>query len=139
MKKTHTMESDKGTLGESFETVGTEHKWTGQEISVASDPLMDSGTGKPIIFRMFEFKANPENLKKMKPTKQQLFDSHAKQIQVMLWSDGLVPFEGVSPKVTTSKKRESYRIFVACEPALGQVLVERPKTLQELSTTKRAT
>ena len=125
-------------LGEKFETVGAEHKWIGQEIEATSDPLIDSGTGRPVIIRMFEFAANPEVLKREKPTKQQLFNSHAAQIKSFLWRDGLQPYEAVSPKVTTSKKREKYRIFVTCEPRPGVVLAEKTHTLQEL-TTKNAT
>lgn len=132
-KKPHTMKDDNGSLGESFKTVGAEHAWEGQDIEVKSDPLVDSGTGKPVILRVFEFSANPEMLKKMRPTKQELFSGHAMQIKTMLWADGLQPFEGISPTVNTSKKREKYRIFVTCEPRPGISVLERPQTLQEIT------
>lgn len=127
------MKSDNGSLGESFVTTNPGHKWEGQEIEVRSDPLIDSGTGKPVIIRMFQFAANPEILKKMKPSKQELFNSHALQIKHMLWADGLMPLDGISPTVNTSKKREMYRIFVTCEARPGVVIAEKPKSLQEIT------
>lgn len=133
MTKKHTMKSDNGSLGEGFVTTNEGHKWEGQEIEVKGDPLIDSGTGKPVIIRMFQFAANPEILKKVKPSKQELFNSHAMQIKSMLYADGLMPLEGISPTVNTSKKNEMYRIFVTCEARPGVVVAERPKTLQELT------
>lgn len=127
------MKDDNGSLGESFVTTSPGHKWEGQDIEVKSDPLIDSGTGKPVIIRMFQFAANPEILKKFKPTKQELFNSHATQIKHMLWADGLRPLDGISPSVNTSKKREMYRIFVTCEARLGLNIIEKPKTLQEIT------
>ena len=38
-KKTHSMKDDRGSIGESFKTIGTEHAWEGQELEVKSDPL----------------------------------------------------------------------------------------------------
>lgn len=139
MTKKHTMKSDNGKLGESFQTVGAGHVWEGQELEVKSDPLMDDGTGSKVIIRMFQFAANPEILKKLKPSKQELFNSHAMQIKSMLWADGLVPRDDISPTVNTSKKREMYRIFVTCEPRLGVSVLETPKTLQELNFNQNAT
>lgn len=131
--KTHKSHKVEDHINQQFTTTDGKYGWFGQEVEVHSDPLIDSGSGKPVIIRMFEFAANPEILKQEKPTKQQLFDNHAAQIRSFLWRDGLQPYEGVSPKVSTSKKREKYRIFVACEPKPGVVLLERPKKLQDLT------
>lgn len=134
MSKTHTMKSDNGSLGKSFKTVGTEHAWEGQEIEVHSDPLIETGTrGKTIVLRSFYFKANPQVMKEKKPTKQDIFNSHAKQIELMLYSDGLMPFHGVEPKLIISKKRDEYKIFIACEAMPGVTFAETPRTLQELT------
>lgn len=115
-----------------FTTTDGKHVWEGQELEVKSDPLVDSGTGTAVIIRVFEFEANPETLKRMKPTKQELFNAHAGQIKMMLWGDGLETFEGVEPKIVTSKKVDKYRIYVACKARPGIAVNETLKTLQEL-------
>lgn len=109
-----------------------EGDWYGQEASARSQPLVDSGTGIPVIMRFFEFKANTEVLKKGKPDKQELFNSHAQQIKIMLWADGLQPFEAIEPRIILSKKKDSYRIMVGCIPKNGVALTDTTKTLQEL-------
>lgn len=120
-------------FGDSFQTVGQKDKWTGQEVEVTSDPLIEgSNPGKTIVLRSFYFKANPELLKAQKPTKQQLFDSHVKQIELMLWNDGLMPFKEVEPRVITSKKRDEYKIFMACEARPGVTFAHNPTKLQDL-------
>lgn len=125
----HNIKTDNGSLGERFKA----GNWEGQDIEVRSDPLVNDGTGKPILLRMFEFEANPVALKRMKPTKQELFNSHVMQIRTMLWADGLNVLDVIPPRVVISKKIESYRIFVACQPKDGVALNEKPRTLQELT------
>jgi len=93
----------------------------------------DHGEGQPVILRMFEFSANPEAFKIHSPTKQELFNSHAKGIEVMLWKDGMKLFTEVDPKVTINKKKTKYRIFVAAIPQRGHLLMERPKTLSQIA------
>lgn len=125
------MKDDNVSLGESFKTVGG---WEGQDIEVHSDPLIETGPrGQTIVLRSFYFKANPQIMKEQKPTKQQIFDSHAKQIQLMLYGDGLIPFKGVEPKLIVSKKRDEYKIFIACEAKAGVMFTETPRTLQEIT------
>jgi hypothetical protein len=119
-------------LGDKFETIGAPEKWYGQDIEVHSDPLVDSGKGKPIIMRFFEFKANPVTFKRDNPTNQQLFDAHANEIRLFLWRDGLKAFEGLEPRIIRSKKKDGYRIMVACEPRLGITLAEPTQTLQQI-------
>lgn len=119
-------------LGDRFETVGGE-KWTGQEIEVHSDPLMDSGRGKPVIMRFFEFKLSPDMIKYQKPLNQELFNAHATQIKAFLWKDGLVPYEFLEPRIIWSKKKDGFRIMVACEPRPGVILAETPQTLQQIT------
>lgn len=127
------MKDDKGSLGESFQTVGTEHKWEGQDIEVQSDPLIDDGSGKKVILRFFHYGLNPDMLKYQKPTDQDIFNSHAQQIKVTLWADGLVPYERVTPQVIWSKKSKSnYAVMVACEAKAGVAVIESAQTLQDL-------
>lgn len=112
----------------------TEEKndWFGQEVETKSDPMIDSGSGSAIILRTFDFEANPESFKKLKPTKQELFDSHSQQIKMFLWKDGLEPIDIIEPRIIISKKKDGYRIFIGCKAKDGVALMEKPQTLQEL-------
>jgi hypothetical protein len=138
MKNTHfSSHKAEDHLGEKFVTTDDKHAWHGQEIEVSSDPLVEEGPrGRTIVLRSFYFKANPEIMKRDKPTKQQLFNSHAKQIELMLWGDGLIPFHGVEPKLIVSKKRDEYKIFIACEARNGVTITETPTLLQDLTKPK---
>lgn len=127
MKK-HTVHSDNGSLGESFKHEG----WEGQDIEVKSDPLVNDGSGKPIIMRFFEFQVNPEMMKYAQPTNQDLFNAHAQQIKHFLWKDGLVPYEFIEPRIIWSKKKDGYKIMVTCEAKTGVAILESSQTLQEL-------
>ncbi len=106
-------------------------QWYGQEVSANSDPLVDSGTGTPIIMRFFEFEANPEMFKH-KPTNQELFNAHSQQIRMMLWGDGLEPFQGIEPKIIRSKNKPSYRIMITCIPKKGVAVTDTSQTLQQI-------
>lgn len=121
------------SLGDSFITHDEKHAWEGQDIEVKSDPLHDTQQGENVLMRVFDFGANPLTLKRDKPSKQQLFDSHAKQIMTMLWSDGLVPVENLNPIIQVSKKKEKYRIIVWCRAKSGVVWADTPHSLQELT------
>jgi hypothetical protein len=117
-------------LGDKFITVGTKDKWEGQEINVTSDPLIDTGTGKPVILRFFEYKANPEKFRSSL-TNQEIFNNHAQQIKLFLWNDGLEPIEVIEPRIIRAKKDMGYRIVIGCQPRPGKVLLEKPQTLQQ--------
>lgn len=102
--------------------------WTGEDINVKSDPIVDPGTGKPYLLRIFEFAKNPEF--KGKITKQDLFNMHWRQIRNVLWGDGLVATELVNPRVEFTKDNK-YRIFILAEPRLRTVLTEKPMRLND--------
>jgi len=106
-------------------------QWYGQEAQASSDPLIDSGTGTPVIMRFFEFEANPEMFK-TKPSNQDLFNAHAQQIRLMLWGDGLEPFQAIEPRVIRSKNKPFYRIMITCIPKKGVALNDTTLTLQQL-------
>ena len=93
----------------------------------------DTGRGKSVVIRCFEFAANPEAFKQRKPSKQELIESHRKGIEIMLWRDGLRPIEGAAVRIIVNKKKTKYRIFVGAEPSLGNVLLEQTKTLSQLA------
>lgn len=81
----------------------------------------DEGFGKTIVVRSYDFQANPQAFKERTPSKQELFDAHAKQIEVQLWADGLQPMPEVHPQVILSKRRNGYRIVVGAEPRKGEL------------------
>ncbi len=121
------------SLGESFQTSDGTNSWGGQEITATSDPLQDGGSGENVLLRVFDFGANPETLKRHKPTKQQLFDSHIHQIRTMLWADGLEPRMDIQPLIQVSKKKEKYRILMWCKAKAGVVWADTPMKLQDLT------
>jgi hypothetical protein len=110
-------------------------QWEGEEVSARSETKLeqDLGTGKPIIIRFFEFGANVQAFKDHKPTAQELFDSHRKGIEAVLWRDGLRPHSAIEPRLMFSKSKTHYRFIIGCEPSLGNVLNEKPQTLSQIA------
>lgn len=91
----------------------------------------DTGEGGAAIVRMFEFGMNPQAFSEYKPTKQELFNSHYKGIELALWKDGMKVIPEVHPKIVMDEKSSKYMIFVGAQPMRGHMLTERPKTLAE--------
>ena len=96
------------------------------ELSTEGVKLVDPGGGPVNTIRVFAFKMNP-NIMRHTPNKQTIFSSHAKQIEHILWGDGLRPLENVSPRVILNSKEGSYQIFVACEAAKGVLFSEKDR------------
>ena len=96
----------------------------------------DQGGGGAAIIRMFEFGMNPLAFHQYKPTKQELFNSHYKGIELALWRDGMKVIPEVNPRITVDDKNGRYRIFVGAQPMKGHLLKEQPKTLTELVNSK---
>lgn len=92
----------------------------------------DQGVGQVVFIRNFTFKANPEAFKEHPPTKQELFNYHAKGIEISLWRDGLQVMPEVEPRVVIEEDKAIYRIFVGAIPARGQILQDTPQTLSQL-------
>jgi len=111
-----------------------------QSLEVKSDTNIESddGHGKAAIVRMFEFGINPEAFKRYKdatgksPSKQELFNSFYKGIEVALWRDGLKVIPEADPKVVIDSKNGKFRIFVGAEPMKGHILREKPQTLKQI-------
>lgn len=129
--------------GDAYEISGKEGKWTGQEIGVNSDiPLVDEGKGKKMILREFGFVFDPNMLQKIRekkwpaPTKQELFNSNWKQIEITLWGDGLIAMKEVEPRIIVGKKK--YKIILLCEARMGVVINDKVRTLQEIMKPTRA-
>lgn len=93
----------------------------------------DIGQGAALIIRQFTFGINPEAFKDHQPSKQELFNFHWKGIEMMLWKDGLMAFDGVPPRLVFNKEKSNYQIFVASRPARGNVLLETPQTLSQIA------
>lgn len=128
MTKHHSSRKLSDHLTETQEVEMYGDKYQVATAEVHSDPIEDPGTGKGVILRQFEYSFNPELPKDIKITKQAIFDSHKKQIQVMLWGDGMIPLDGIHPpKVQISKSQKKYRIFVLCQPV--QTLLETPNKI----------
>ena len=108
--------------------------WEGEELAAVSDTKleMDTGTGQAIVLRFFDFGSNVEAFKQHKPTAQELFDSHRRGIESLLWKDGLKPYEALEPRFMFSKDKKHYRFIIACIPTLGNVLADTPRTLTQL-------
>lgn len=128
--------------GDQFE-IQDKQKWKAQEVGVNSNvPLVDAGTGKEYVIRQFDFHFNPEIVKKVikkgyPVDKQSIFNAHWREIQLILWKDGLRAYEGVEPRMLIGKKK--YKIILVCEPKLGVMVADKAKTLQEvLPGSKRA-
>lgn len=93
----------------------------------------DTGDGDAAVIRQFEFQMNPITFATVRPTNQQLFNSHLKGIEIALWKDGLKPLSDVAPRVVVNHERGTYQIFVGAAPAKGQLLRETPQTLSQIA------
>lgn len=129
-KKIKAIEKNVELEEEKFDEV----EWEGEELVAESTTKIqdDKGTGQEIIMRFFDFAANKEVFKQHRPTAQELFDSHKKGIESLLWTDGLLPFIDIEPRLMFSKDKSHYRFGVACIPSLGNTLIDKTKTLSEL-------
>ena len=94
----------------------------------------DTGTGASAIIRQFQFKANPQTFRYNPPTRQELFNHHLKQIEIVLWQDGLKIMTEVAPQLIVNKKKTMYTIIVGATLQKGQVLPwdNKPKLLKDL-------
>lgn len=108
--------------------------WQGQTLDTESDISFseDTGSGEAIVVRCFTFGANAEAFKIHKPTKQELFNTHYKQIEIFLWKDGLMVVPEIMPRIHIAKNKKFYSIFVGAKPQRGHVLYEKPQTLNQL-------
>lgn len=102
----------------------------GADLHAEGTPLIDPAIGKTVSIRVFDFKMNPGIVKRI-PDRQTLFNAHARQIKTILWADGLIPIEGIAPRVIINRKGGKYQIFIPCEARLNTMFAERPKSLSE--------
>src|SRR3990167_4381900 len=95
----------------------------GSQLETDGVPLIDPGGGPVNVIRVFTFAMNPT--KKDYSNKQALFSAHAKQIETILWGDGLRPLDSVPPRVII--KKGCYQIFVPCGAAKGVIFSEKDR------------
>lgn len=142
-QKSHKNRKLEDHIGREFDLIETNVKdapvkdvhWQGKELQTESDVHLedDEGYGNATIIRCFTFGANPEAFAQHKPTKQELFNSHLKGIEVMLWKDGLKVMTSVTPRLVISKSKKFYQIFVGAEPAKGHNLYQTPQKLADIA------
>ena len=106
--------------------VGDDTKYEyASQLETDNVPLIDPGGGGVVVIRVFKFKMNPE--RKSLPGKQKIFSSHSKQIETILWGDGLRPLESNPPRVILNNKGGFYQIFVPCIAAKGVIFSEKDR------------
>ena len=92
----------------------------------------DKGTGSQVVIRSFTFSVNPQVFKQHKPSKQELFNAHAKQIEVLLWQDDLVAMPDIAPGLKFNKKKTQYTITIGSQARRGRIFHDKAKTLSEV-------
>jgi phage terminase large subunit len=114
-----------------------EVQWEAKQGEVHADTQLsdDMGDGNAVIVRAFDFKANPQAFRERTPSKQELFNAHAKQIEVHLWTDGLKVMPEIEPRLIMEKKNRGYRIIVGAEAVKGQLFSyqNKPQTLTQIT------
>lgn len=93
----------------------------------------DVGHGAAIVIRCFKFGINAEAFRQHQPSKQELFNSHHKGIEIALWRDGLTVWPDINPRIVVDEINGTYEIFVGAKPARGHLLHQKPLTLSEVA------
>lgn len=124
-------------------TIDNEHKgvqWEATEGEVHSSTQLedDEGFGEQAIIRAFDFYHNPGEFKKRVPTKQELFNSHVREIEIALFESGLEVMPDVNPQLILSKNKDGYRIMVGARPMKSHLVTwgnkaDQFKTLSQIA------
>lgn len=110
------------------------HSHDVQSIEVKSDTKLsdDPYEGAVAVIRRFTFGANLQSFQNHMPTKQELFNSHLKGIEIALWKDGMVMNTRVEPQIHFDEKMMRYHIFVGAKPGRGQLVTQTPLRMSEI-------
>lgn len=133
----HILGETSATVHSGLDTNAKGYNYDVKQGEVHSDIKLeaDQGDGKTIVIRSFDFKANPAAFKERTPSKQELFNAHAKQIEIILWKDGLKVMPDVRPQLILDKKQRGYRIVVGAEPEKGHLInsltLDKQQTLSQ--------
>lgn len=111
---------------------GHEHEVSSIETQSQTKLEDDKGTGRPLVIRTYTFQINKEAFKFHVPTKQELFDTHVRGLEMTLWRDGLTFAKDHDPQILFNKGRTHYTIFIVAEPSRGNVLTDKTQTLTEI-------
>lgn len=109
------------------------HEWESGGGETEAKPLVNEGSGKPIILRTFEFKLPPTM---DMPKDTDILDAHRSRITIQLWKDELVPI--MEFKVIKDQKKHSFKIFATCQAKAGSVILDKPQLLQNIIRPKSA-
>src|SRR3990167_6099497 len=123
-----------GDLGK-VQMDGQEHESSSIEAQSQTKLEHDKGEGNAVVIRCFTFQMNlehPELFIERRPSKQEIFNSHIRGIEMALWKDGLRAFLDVAPRITFNTKEFQYSIFVSAVPMKGWLLHEKPQTLSQI-------
>ncbi len=112
---------------------GNKHETSSVEAESQTKLEHDTGTGGAVVMRSFTFKVDKDMFKLAPPTKQELFNSHAHGLEMMLWRDGLIFEKSHEPHILFNKKFTKYTIFLVATPARGHSVLETPQTLTEIA------
>ena len=99
-------------------------QWHGKEVETGGNILQDTGKGKPIILRCFDFAINPAT---PLPSESEIIDTYTKYIDNFLWKDSLTRIQDLKLVI----EKDKFKIFATCQPKTGAVLLEKPLTIQE--------
>lgn len=103
------------------------NEWESDHKETEAIPLINEGTGKPIILRSFKFNLPPGM---DMPSDDQILDAHKTRVTTFLWKDELVPV--LDYKVVKDNKKHSFIIFATCQAKAGSVIMEEPKLIQNI-------
>lgn len=103
--------------------------WEGQEVQTNTVPLVNDGSGKSIILRVFDFTLPPLKPEEI-PTSEELIRIHKTALTGFLWRDELVPVQDF--KLVMNKDMLHFKIFATCQAKAGSVILDRPELLQDI-------
>jgi hypothetical protein len=103
-----------------------------EEVAILETPKTiiedDPGKGRAIVRRRFTFRLPPSKPGDVLPTNEELLNFHKGRILSFIWKDHLV----ANGEMRISRKKKAFHIMIDCVPALGHVIVERPKTVNQI-------
>ncbi len=100
--------------------------WTGQDVGTDEVPLLDSGTGKKLFLRQFQFTVPPNA---ERPSDEELLAYNKSKIMAFLWKDELV-YAGVMKVVW--KDDSNFFIFALAEAKPGSAILDDALMLQQV-------
>lgn len=104
-------------------------EWYGQTVTAEGVQLQDTGKGKPIILRCFDFARNPAI---ELPSDREVIEQFQKYIDTFLWKDSLTRIQDLKLVI----EKDKFKIFATCQAKSGAVILEKPLTIQDYASSK---